>query len=131
MDDRHPSPVTRHPRPREGTRQMLERMTATRYVTPLREGGSLPAVVEAAGEGGARGSFVVKFLGAGQGAKALIAEALAARLAQHLGLPIPRSAIVDVGEGFGKSEPDGEIQDILEKSIGENFGLGYLPAALA
>jgi hypothetical protein len=110
---------------------MIERMIGTRYVVPLREGGSLPAVVEAVGDGGSRGTFVVKFLGAGQGAKALIAEALAARLAETLGLPIPRSAIIELGAGFGKGEPDGEIQDILEKSIGENFGLGYLPSALA
>jgi hypothetical protein len=110
---------------------MIERMTGTRYVVPLREGGSLPAVVEAEGERGSRGTYVVKFLGAGQGAKALVAELLAARLADELGLPIPRFAIVELAEGFGKSEPDGEIQDILEKSIGENFGLGYLSSALA
>jgi len=110
---------------------MIERVTATRYVVPLREGGSLPAVVEAVGADGERASFVVKFLGAGQGAKALVAEALAARLAAELSLPIPRSAIVKIAEGFGKTEPDGEIQHILETSIGENFGLGYLSGALA
>lgn len=110
---------------------MIERMTGTRYVVPLREGGSLPAVVEAVGEDRARATFVVKFLGAGQGAKALVAEALAGRVAGELGLPVPRCAIVEIGAGFGKTEPDGEIQHILETSIGENFGLGYLSGALA
>ncbi len=105
---------------------MIERLTGTRYVVPLREGGSLPAVVEAAdGE-----SFVVKFRGAGQGAKALVAETLAAGLGHALGLPVPRAAIIDLGAGFGEAEPDLEIQDILRGSVGENFGLAYLPGAL-
>jgi hypothetical protein len=104
----------------------------TRYVVPLREGGSLPAVVETVQADGIRpgGSFVVKFLGAGQGAKALVAEALVAGIAGALGLPVPRPAIVELAEGFGNAEPDPEIQDILKGSIGENFGLTYLPGAL-
>jgi len=106
---------------------MIEQLVGTRYVIPLREGGSLPAVVEAA----PGGSFVVKFRGAGQGAKALVAETLAAGLAAPLGLPIPRAAIIELGAGFGRAEPDPEIQDILCGSVGENFGLAYLSGALA
>lgn len=105
----------------------------TRYVVPLREGGSLPAVVETARTDGSvdGGAFVVKFLGAGQGAKALIAEAIVAGLAQALDLPVPIPAIVILAEGFGKAEPDPEIQDVLRGSVGENFGLAYLPGAIA
>jgi hypothetical protein len=98
-----------------------------RYDVPLREGGSLPAVVDTDEDG----PYVVKFLGAGQGPKALIAEALVAQLALALDLPVPRPALVDLEDGFGKSEPDPEIQDILRGSVGLNFGLAYLPAALA
>jgi hypothetical protein len=103
------------------------RLAGTRYVVPLREGGSLPAVV--ATDDGA--SFVVKFRGAGQGPKALIAELLVARIGTALGLPIPRAAVIDLDAGFGKSEPDPEIQDILRASVGANFGLEYIPGALA
>jgi hypothetical protein len=105
----------------------IERLTGTRYVVPLREGGSLPAVVET--DDGR--SFVVKFRGAGQGAKALVAEAIAAGLAEALGLAVPTPAIVELAEGFGNAEPDPEIQDILKGSVGPNFGLVYLPGALA
>ena len=106
---------------------MLDRLTGTRYVVPLHEGGSLPAVVETDRDG----PYVVKFRGAGQGAKALIAECLAAQLALALGLPVPRPAIVLLADGFGKGEPNPEIQDILRGSVGANFGLAYLPGALA
>ena len=111
----------------------LERLFGTRYVVPLREGGSLPAVVETvrADEVSPGGAFVVKFQGAGQGAKALVAEALVAGLAQALDLPVPRPAVVTLAEGFGNAEPDPEIQDILRGSVGENFGLAYLAGALA
>lgn len=111
----------------------IERLVGTRYVVPLREGGSLPAVVETARPDGEApgGPFVVKFRGAGQGAKALVAETLVAGLAQALGLPVPQPAIVELAEGFGNAEPDPEIQDILRGSVGENFGLAYLPGALA
>jgi len=105
----------------------LPRFAGSRYVVPLREGGSLPAVVDT----DADGSFVVKFRGAGQGPRALVAEALVASIALHLGLPVPRAAIVDLDDGFGKAEPDPEIQDILSGSVGANFGLEYLPGALA
>ena len=106
---------------------MIERLKGVRYVVPLPEGGSLPAVVETDRDG----PYVVKFRGAGQGAKALIAEALAAGLAQSLELPVPRPAIVLLADGFGRSEPNPEIQDILRGSVGANFGLAYLPGALA
>src|ERR1051326_4141522 len=105
----------------------LPRITGTRYVVPLREGGSLPAVVDT----DADGTFVVKFRGAGQGLKALIAEAIVAQIAAHLGLPVPRPAILDLEDGFGRSEPDPEIQDLLRGSVGANFGLQFLAGALA
>src|SRR5919201_1319973 len=92
---------------------VIDRLLGVRYVVPLREGGSFPAVVDtASGE-----AFVVKFLGAGQGARALVAEALAAGLAVKLGLPVPKPAIVRLEDGFGQAEPDPEIQDILRGSV--------------
>ena len=106
---------------------IVERLTGVRYVVPLREGGSLPAVVETDRDG----PYVVKFRGAGPGATALIAEMLAAGLARELGLPVPRPAVVTLEAGFGQAEPDPEIQDILRGSVGANFGLAYLPGALA
>jgi len=105
----------------------LPRLLGTRYVVPLREGGSLPGVVDVAGQG----TFVVKFRGAGQGPKALVAEALVALVGLALALPIPRPAIVDLDAGFGRGEPDPEIQDVLQASVGANFGLEFLPGALA
>jgi hypothetical protein len=105
----------------------MARLVGARYVVPLREGGSLPAVVDT--ETG--GTFVVKFRGAGQGPKALIAEALVASVGLTIGLPVPTPAVVDLEDGFGRSEPDPEIQDVLQASIGANFGLEYLPGALA
>jgi hypothetical protein len=106
---------------------LLTRLVGSRYVVPLREGGSLPAVVDT--DGG--GSFVVKFRGAGQGPKALVAEVLVALLGLAVDLPVPRPAIVELEDGFGRSEPDPEIQDILRGSTGANFGLAYLRGALA
>ncbi|HEU4827931.1 MAG TPA: HipA family kinase [Gemmatimonadales bacterium] len=100
------------------------RVSATRYVQPLREGGSLPAVVDTDG-----GLFVVKFRGAGQGAKALVAELLVGRIAEALELPVPELALVDVPPPFGRSEPDPEIQDLLRQSHGVNVGLRYLDGA--
>jgi hypothetical protein len=98
--------------------------TALRYLEPLREGGSLPAVVEADG-----GLFVVKFRGAGQGALALVAEIVVGELARSLGLPVPQLALVHVDPAFGRSEPDPEIQDLLRASHGVNVGLEYLEGA--
>ena len=103
----------------------LARFDATRYLQPLREGGSLPAVVDT----GADGLFVVKFRGAGQGPKALIAELIVGLLAKAAGLPTPELALIDVGPAFGRSEPDPEIQEILKKSHGTNVGLRYLDGA--
>lgn len=103
----------------------LRRLEATRYVQPLREGGSLPAVVDT----DRGGLFVVKFRGAGQGAKALIAELIVGRLAQAIDLPVPELAIVELSEAFGRTEPDPEIQDILRGSHGVNVGLRYLDGA--
>jgi hypothetical protein len=102
----------------------LKRLSAKRYVLPLREGGSLPAIVDTDD-----GQYVVKFRGAGQGPKALVAELIAAGLASALGLPIPDAAVIDLEDGFGLNEPDPEIQDLLKASTGENFGLRYLPGA--
>lgn len=99
--------------------------TATRYVQPLREGGSLPAVVDTHDAG----LFVAKFRGAGQGVKALIAEIIVGLLARHAGLPTPEIALIDVADSFGKSEPDPEIQDLLRASHGINFGARYLDGA--
>lgn len=103
----------------------LATFTATRYLQPLREGGSLPAVVDT--DGG--GLFVVKFRGAGQGPKALIAELIVGQLAQALGLPLPETALIDVPAAFGRSEPDPEIQHVLRASHGVNVGLRYLDGA--
>jgi len=103
----------------------LPRYTATRYLQPLREGGSLPAVVDT--EGG--GLFVVKFRGAGQGPKVLIAELIVGLLAKAAALPAPELAIVEILPAFGRSEPDPEIQEILGKSHGVNVGLRYLDGA--
>ncbi len=107
------------------TPRSLPRHAATRYVQPLREGGSLPAVVDTA----AGGLFVVKFRGAGQGPKALIAELVVGRLAEALDLPMPELAIVELSAAFGRTEADPEIQDILRGSQGVNVGLRYLDGA--
>jgi hypothetical protein len=105
---------------------MLRTVTATRYVTPLREGGSLPAVVEADDDG----LYVLKFRGAGQGPKALIAELVAGEIARELGLLVPELVFVEVDAAIGQNEPDEEIQDLLERSPGLNIGLDFLPGAL-
>jgi hypothetical protein len=102
----------------------LETFTALRYLQPLREGGSLPAVVDTDG-----GLFVVKFRGAGQGAKALVAEVIVGALALALELPAPELAVIDVPEPFGRSEPDSEIRDLLRASHGTNIGMRYLDGA--
>ena len=106
---------------------MLRTVIATRYVTPLREGGSVPALVEADDDG----LYVVKLLGAGHGRKALVAELLAGELARHLGLPVPDQVLVELDPALAKAEPDGEIKDLLERSAGTNIGLDFLPGALA
>ncbi len=103
----------------------LPTFSASRYVQPLREGGSLPAVVDT--DGG--GMFVVKFRGAGQGTKVLVSEVIVGGLAARLGLPIPELALVNVSTRFGRSEPDPEIQELLRRSHGTNVGLRYLEGA--
>ena len=102
-------------------------MRATRYVEPLREGGSLPALIEADDDG----LYVVKFRGAGQGPKALIAELVAGVLARRVGLPVPELAFVELDPALAQAEPDPEIQDLLRASAGLNMGLDFLPGSLA
>lgn len=103
----------------------LPLLTATRYVQPLREGGSLPAIVDTHGAG----PFVVKFRGAGQGVKSLIAELIVGMLARAAGFPTPELALVEIGSSFGRSEPDPEIQQLLRASHGVNVGMRYLDGA--
>ena len=105
---------------------MLRTVTATRYVTPLREGGSLPGLMEADD----LGTYVVKYVGAGQGRKTLIAEILCAGIAKGLGLPVPELVLVDVDPLLGRSEPDEEVQDLLNSSEGLNLGMDFLPGSL-
>jgi len=100
---------------------------ATRYVTPLREGGSLPAVIEADDEG----LYVLKFRGAGQGCKALIAELVCGELARVLGLPVPEIVFVQLDAELARTEPDPEIQDLIRASAGLNLALDYLPGSVA
>lgn len=106
---------------------MLQRVVATRYITPLREGGSLPALIEA-DDGD---EYVVKFCGAGQGVKALVAELVAGEIARKLGLCVPELVFVDLKEGIGRNERNPEIQDLLQASVGLNLGVRYLPCAFA
>ncbi|HZV69347.1 MAG TPA: HipA family kinase [Saprospiraceae bacterium] len=106
---------------------MLRTVTVTRYVTPLREGGSLPAIVEADDEF----MYVLKFKGAGQGPKALIAELLGGEIARALGMRVPELVFANLDEGFGRMERDEEIQDLLKFSVGLNLGLHYLSGAIS
>jgi hypothetical protein len=99
----------------------------TRYVTPLREGGSLPAVVEA----NDLGTYVLKFRGAGQGPRVLIAELVAGEIARALGLPVPEIVFAQLDPVLGRSEPDPEIQALIRASAGLNLALDYLPGSFA
>src|SRR6476619_7453497 len=101
-------------------------VSATRYVTPLREGGSLPGLVEADDDG----LYVVKFRGAGQGPRALVAEWLAGELARTIGLTVPDLVGIEIDPALGDAEPDEEIHDLVGKSGGLNFGMDFLPGAL-
>jgi hypothetical protein len=105
---------------------VLRTVTATRYVTPLREGGSLPAIVEADDDG----LYVLKFRGAGQGPKALAAEVVAGELARGLGLPVPELVLVELDPALAAAEPDPEIQELIAASAGINLGVDYLPGSL-
>ena len=104
---------------------MLELLTATRYVTPLKEGGSLPGIVEADD----LGTYVLKFRGAGQGLKVLVAEVLVGELARALGMRVPRLAAVDLQAPIAKYEADEEVQDLLTASLGCNLGVDFLPGS--
>lgn len=106
--------------------EQLRHQTVTRYISPLREGGSLPALAEA--DDGFK--YVVKFRGAGHGTKALVAELIGALVARRLGLPVPEAVFLDVDERFGITEPDEEIQDLLKASRGLNMGLHFLSGAM-
>ena len=104
---------------------MLRTVNATRYVVPLREGGSLPAIVEADD----LGLYVVKFRGAGQGILALIAELLAGEIGRALGLRVPEIVLMEIDEALGRNEPDYEIRQLLKASTGMNLALDYLPGS--
>jgi hypothetical protein len=106
---------------------VVRTVNATRYVVPLREGGSLPALVEADDDG----MYVVKLRGAGQGPRALVAELLAGEVGRTLGLPVPEIVLVTLDPRIAVAEPDPEIQDLLRASEGLNVGLDFLPGALA
>lgn len=105
----------------------LRTLTATRYVTPLREGGSLPAIIEADDNQ----LYVVKFRGAGQGVKALIAELVAGEVLRAVGLPVPEIVLIELDTALGRSEGDPEIKHLINASNGLNLALAYLPGALA
>jgi hypothetical protein len=104
----------------------LRTVVATRYVTPLREGGSLPAIIEADDDG----MYVLKFRGAGQGPKALIAELVAGEIARASGLPMPEIVLVELDPELARTEPDPEIQDLIRASAGLNLALDYLPGSV-
>jgi hypothetical protein len=105
---------------------VLRRVTAIRYATALREGGSLPGLMEADD----LGTWVVKFRGAGQGPRSLVAEVVVGELARALGLPVPELVVVDVDPDLGRVEPDQEIQELLRASAGANLGMDYLPGSI-
>lgn len=103
----------------------LPRITALRYVTPLREGGSLPAVMEADDDG----TYVVKFRGAGQGLKVLVAEVITSEIARILGIPTPELAVIHLEDALTKYERDEEVQDLLKASVGTNLASDFLPGS--
>ncbi|MEU8685687.1 HipA family kinase [Streptomyces sp. NPDC048611] len=105
---------------------MLNEVTATRYVTPLREGGSLPGIVEADD----LGTYIAKFIGAGQGRKTLVAEVICGELGRRLGLRVPELVRMQLDPVIGLSEPDQEVQELLKASGGLNLGMDYLPGSL-
>jgi hypothetical protein len=110
-----------------GTAPMnLKTVTATRYVTPLREGGSLPAIVEADDDG----LYVLKFRGAGQGPKVLIAELIVGEIARAAGFAVPEIVLIDLDAELARTEPDPEIQQLIRASAGRNLALDYLPGSV-
>src|ERR1700754_4516353 len=106
--------------------QSIRTVNVMRYVTPLREGGSLPAIAEADDDF----LYVIKFRGAGQGIKALIADLIGGEIARALGLKVPEMVFANLDEAFGRTEPDEEIQDLLKASVGLNLGVHYLSRAI-
>jgi hypothetical protein len=106
---------------------MIRTVTANRYIVPLREGGSLPAVVEADDQQ----MYVMKFVGAGQGPKALIAELIAGEIGRALGLNVPELVLMHMSPVLGRSEPNPEIRSLLQASGGLNLGMHYLPSSFA
>ena len=104
----------------------MRTITATRYVAPLREGGSLPGLIEADDDG----LYVLKFRGAGQGPLALVAELVAGEIGRALGLPVPELALCEVDVALARAEPDPEIQDLIKASGGVNLAMDFLPGAL-
>ncbi|HUO32928.1 MAG TPA: HipA family kinase [Bryobacteraceae bacterium] len=105
---------------------MLRTVYATRYVTPLREGGSLPALVEADD----LGLYVLKFTGAGQGPLALVAEIIGGAIGRALGLKVPELVLIKVDAALGRNEPDAEIRQLLQASVGVNLGMDFLPGSV-
>ena len=105
---------------------VLPRIPATAYLTPLREGGSLPALMEADD----LGTYVVKFTGAGQGPKALVAEIVVGELARTLGISVPELALVEVDAEIGRREPDEEVQELVTASAGLNLAVDFLPGSV-
>ncbi|WP_055714076.1 HipA family kinase [Streptomyces torulosus] len=105
---------------------MLRKVAATRYIAALREGGSLPGLIEADD----RGTYVLKFTGAGQGRKTLVAEVVCGELARRLGLRVPRLVTVDLDPVLGLGEPDEQVQDLLKSSGGTNLGMDFLTRAI-
>ena len=106
---------------------MIPTLTVTRYITPLREGGSLPAVVQASdGQ-----LYVMKFTGAGQGARALVAELIAGEMGRALGLAVPPIVLLELDPAMGRTEGDPEILGLLQASAGLNLGMAFLPMAFA
>ena len=104
---------------------MIRTVTATRYVAPLREGGSLPGIVEADD----LGTYVCKFRGAGQGLRVLVAEVIVGELARGLGIPVPELVAIELDGALARYEADEEVQDLLVASIGLNLGIDFLPGA--
>jgi hypothetical protein len=105
---------------------MLRTVRATRYVTPFREGGSLPALVEADD----LGLYVLKFRGAGQGPLALVSEIVAGEIGRALGLPVPELVLMEVDAALGRNDPDYEIRELLRASVGLNLGMDFLPGSV-
>ena len=105
---------------------MIRTVRATRYVTPLREGGSLPGLVEADDDG----LYVLKFRGAAQGPRVLVAELVVGEIGRHLGLPVPEIVLIELDPALGAAEPDPDVRALIESSGGTNLGLDFLPGAL-